>query len=184
MPPTILPIPPDNRNINKGRPSGTTKMNIATSNSAKQDCITAIALEYKSLVEQAVVTYAPKGHLIKLTDEKKEEFGLSADYYISTNTIQTHVKKKNPEPNRQTSPIQAAKESLIQICLTMGKVRQPLTPTEGILLMNSLIKDRQLQSDLVNYKKQHQDLGHGKYPERLGEVGRGFWYGFMKRHSH
>jgi hypothetical protein len=47
IPPTILPIPPDNCNINKGHPSGTTKMNIATSNSAKQDCITAIALEYK-----------------------------------------------------------------------------------------------------------------------------------------
>jgi hypothetical protein len=184
IPPTILPIPPNYRNINKGRPSGTTKMNIATSISAKQDCITAIALEYKSMVEQADVTYAPKGYLIKLIDEKKEEFGLPEDYYISTDTIRSRVKRKNPEPNRQTSPIQAAEESLIQLCLTMGKVRQPLTPTEGIHLMNSLIKDRQLQVDLVDYKKQRRDLGQGKYPERLGEVGRGFWYGFMKRHAH
>jgi hypothetical protein len=34
----------------------------------------------------------------------------------------------------------------------MEKVSQPLTPTEGIHLMNSLIKDRQLQLDLVDYK--------------------------------
>jgi hypothetical protein len=116
IPPTILlipPIPPHNRNFNKGCPSGTTKRNIASSHSAKQGCIAAIEKEYKSLVEQAGVTYAPKGYLTKLIDEKKEEFGLSADYYILTDTIRSCVKRKNPEPNHQTSPIEAAEEALI-----------------------------------------------------------------------
>jgi hypothetical protein len=51
IPPVPPPIPPHNSTINKGRPRGTMKVNIASSNSAKLDCsITAIAKGYQCLV--------------------------------------------------------------------------------------------------------------------------------------
>jgi hypothetical protein len=110
------------RTINKGRPLGSTKINIAKSNSDKLDCITAIEKYYQCLVEQTGEKYSPTGYLTKLIAEKKEEFGLPADYYILENMIQTCVFRKNAEPAQLTLPIEAAEESLIQLCITMGKL--------------------------------------------------------------
>jgi hypothetical protein len=50
----------------------------------------------------------------------------------------------------------------------MGNVRQPLTPTEGLQLMNSLIKDQELEKKLKEFKRQRK-LGGSE--EFLGEVG-------------
>jgi hypothetical protein len=68
------------------------------------------------LVEQINEKYTSKGYLTKLIDEKKEEFGLPADYYISLlSSIQSHVKRRKPKPVCQMWPIKAFKESLIQL---------------------------------------------------------------------
>jgi hypothetical protein len=180
IPPATIPPAPG---TNKGRPLGSSKVNIAKSNSNKKACLVAIAQDYQTICDETK-KYAPTGYLTKLIAETKVKFGLPAGFYISKNTIRSRVKRKNAEPSITMSPIHAAEESLIQLCLMMGKVRQPLTPTEGIQLMNSLIKDRELQSELIEYKRRRCHLGQGNYPERLGEVGRGYWYGFIRRHSH
>ena len=172
--------------INDGRPVGTTKVNIAKMNSKKAACITSIATKYQCKFEEGKrkFTIVPRGYLDDLIIAEKHQYGLPQDFYISRETILSRSKRKNPATAVTASPIEGAEESLVQICITMGNVRQPLTPTEGIQLMNSLIKDRDLQKDLIEYKKRRRNLGQGLYPERLGEVGRGYWTGFMRRQSH
>ena len=43
----------ENSTVNKGCPVGTTKVNIAKSNSKKKDCITAIATAYQAFVDNS-----------------------------------------------------------------------------------------------------------------------------------
>jgi hypothetical protein len=62
----------------------------------------------------------------------------------------------------------------------MGDVRQPLTPTEGLLLMNSLIRTEALQEKLIEFKRRCR---LGTDLEDLGVVGRPYWTGFMQRHG-
>jgi hypothetical protein len=51
---------------------------------------------------------------------------------------------KNLAPSHPgvTSPLAAADETLVELCIVTGNVQQPLTPTEGLQLMNSLIHNR------------------------------------------
>jgi hypothetical protein len=123
--------------------------------------------------------------LDRLITKKKTEYGLEKDYHISKETIQTRMKRKNPEPAYLKSSLAAAEETLVELCIQMGNARQPLKPSEGLQLMNSLIQDRQLQRELIAFKKARRGMGQGnKFPERLGEVGKGYWKGFMRRHGH
>ena len=64
----------------------------------------------------------------------------------------------------------------------MGNCCQPLTASEGLQLMNSFIKDRQLQETLINFKRQRRMVNH--LGEVLGKVGLKYWKLFMQRNAH
>ena len=57
---------------------------------------------------------------------------------------------------------------LIVICTQMGMIRQPLTVNEGIQLMNSLIKQANLQCDVITFQ-QARNLGNDVF--KYNEVG-------------
>ena len=79
------------------------------------------------------------------------------------------------------SPLAGAEETLVVLCIQMGKIRQPLNLTEGIALMNDMIKDTQMQEALKGFQPARH-LGSNLF--KFGEAGRGWWRGFMKRHGH
>jgi hypothetical protein len=50
--------------------------------------------------------------------------------------------------------------------------------------MSSLINDQDLQSNIIDFKRRHHNLGLGNFLERLGEVGQGYYKGFLCHHIH
>ena len=60
----------------------------------------------------------------------------------------------------------------------MGIIRRKLTVNEGIQLMNLLIKQTNLQCDVIEFQ-QARNLDN--YGFKYGEVGKGWWQGFLKK---
>jgi hypothetical protein len=116
----------------------------------------------------------PRGGLQKLIGEKKKEYGLPDEHFISLETIKSRLKRKRLDHFLRgvSSPLEEAKEVLVQIAISMGNIRQLLTPAEGLLLMNSLIKGKKLQDDLIEFKRRHK---MHEWEDKIGEVGRGYW---------
>jgi hypothetical protein len=165
-----------------GRPKGSTRANIGKENILKRKCKAEIAIAYenkKKEMKAAGHQHVSKGYLTDLIRQKKKDLGISKSYYISKKTIFTHLCTKRLDPTHPgvESPLLSAEESLVQICIAMGNVRQPLTPTEGLQLMNSLIKGREVREKLIDFKCQRRIVG-------LGEVGRSNWRLFMRQNSH
>ncbi len=166
-----------NTNPNKsGRPKGSTRENATKVKARNRQCVYEITKVYQDKMNEVRAAGRQRvtgNYLAKLIREKKRANGVPDSYYIAEKTIINRIKKRRLDPSHPgvSSPLAAAKEVLVQICIMMGNVRQPLTPTEGVQLMNSLIKDRDLQTDLVEFKKKRRDLGQSHYPERLDEVG-------------
>jgi hypothetical protein len=165
-----------------GRPKGTTVNDLNKENTLKDKCKANIAIAYashKTKMREAGRDRVSKGYLRKLIRDTKLDLGISENYYIAEKTIFTRlsVKRLNPSHPGVESPLLPAEESLVQICIAMGNARQPLTPTEGLHLMNSLIKDSELQEKLISFKRQRR-LGNS------GEVGRSYWTLFMRRNAH
>jgi hypothetical protein len=173
-------------NTNKaGRPKGSTRVNARKLSAKNKLCIFEIAKAYLEKMNEMRAAGRQRvtgNYLAKLIREKKRANGVPDSYYIAEKTIINRIKKRRLDPSHPGvfSPIAAAEEALVQICIMMGNVRQPLTPTEGLLVMNSLIKNQELQQKLIEFKLKRKlggDLEH------LGKVGRSYWTGFMKRHG-
>jgi hypothetical protein len=99
------------------------------------DCIAETAKAYNEkcdeVKEDGLTRFPTPGDLKRLI------------FYISDESIMTQQKRKSLDPSNSgvMSPITAVKEALVQMCIAMGNIRQPLTSSKGLQLMNILIKD-------------------------------------------
>ena len=51
------------------------------------------------------------------------------------------------------SPIAGAEQTLVAICIQMGKIQQPLNVTEGISLMNNIVVGTSYQDELRKFQE-------------------------------
>jgi len=74
--------------------------------------------------------------------------------------------------------VASAEMALVEICIQMGRIRQPLTGPQGVQVFNDLISGTPLEESLLDY----QQL---RCPEStaLGSCGTNWWKGFKKRHA-
>jgi hypothetical protein len=75
-----------------GRPRGSTKANIIKENKEKEHCKAEISKIYNQKMNEAEadgLTLVLRGYLKILICEKKKELGISAQFYISDETIRT-----------------------------------------------------------------------------------------------
>jgi hypothetical protein len=88
-----------------------------------------------------------KGHLEAVIKQKKDEYGVSDD--IPAATIRTRIKRGSLAPTHPgtSPPLRDAEMALVQICIQMGKMRQPLTRNEAITIMNDMISKQKWQSN-------------------------------------
>ena len=117
----------------------------------------------------------------KLNWGEKKSFAINA--HINMDTIRTRVKQNclTPAHPGTPSPLAAAEEALVQICIQMGNIRQPLTVSEGLKLINDFIDSTEIQSKLQEFQNIRK---LNSCTCSNGTVGKSYWRGFMRRHGH
>jgi len=71
----------------------------------------------------------------------------------------------------------------MQFLISMSNCRQPLTTTEGLQLVNSLIKGTKYERMVTKFQSKYCK-GTMKKTTKKGELGTQFWHNFMKCNSH
>ena len=166
-----------------GRPTGSTADSKVDMKTRYKKCMNEITMNYEAekMKYKALKKRLPKNYLKNLIEEKKKSFAINAD--INMDTIRTRVKQNclTPAHPGTPSPLAAAEEALVQICIQMVNIRQPLTVSESLKLINDLIDSTEIQSKLQefqNIRKLNSCAGSN------GTVGKSYWRGFMRRHGH
>ena len=72
----------------------------------------------------------------------------------------------------------AVEDTLVQICIQMGKIRQPLTGPQAIKTFNPLIKNTPMQDTLREFQQIRSPNS-----KTLGAVGIHWWQGFKRRNT-
>jgi hypothetical protein len=72
------------------------------------------------------------------------------------------------------------KDTLFETCFQMGKIRQPIDCTEAFELPNNLIEGTEIKGKLIEFQKSR---GLGTDSFTLGTLSKGWWRGFLNRHS-
>ncbi len=84
-------------------------------------------------------------------------------------TLTSHL---GPGPKSLLEEVELA---LVEICIQMGKIRQPLFCTKAIALMNRMIENTHKQQRLIDF---HQSRRLGTEVFKEGKVTSGWWRGF------
>ena len=163
-----------------GRPKGSTMQKKREDINNYKECVNAITEEYhnKLTFHKENRRRLMKGHLEAIIEQKKEEFGVSDD--ILASTIRTRIRRGSLAPTHPgtSPPLLNAEMALVEICIQMGKMRQPLTRDEAIAIMNDMISDTEMAERLTDFQRV-RTLNTNRY----GIVGKNWWQGFKKRHS-
>ena len=163
-----------------GRPNGSTMQKKREDINNYKECVNAITEEYhnKLTFHKESRQRLMKGLLEAIIEQKKEEFGVRED--ISEETIRGRIWRGNLAPTHPgtSPPLLEAETALVQICIQMGKMRQPLTRDEAIAIMNDMISKTEMAERLTDFQWVCT-LNTNRY----GVVGKNWWQGFKKRHA-
>ena len=115
---------------------------------------------------------------MKLIDEVKEKRGVSVK--ILPSAIRRRLDRQSLHTHHlaggQVSPLVKIEPTILGIIIQMARMRQCLTPSRALSLINSLIKDTPIQEELVAWKATNT-------PNTSGVVGKGYWRSFLKRNK-
>jgi len=75
------------------------------------------------------------------------------------------------------SLLEAVEVAFVQICIQIGKIRQPLSCTEAITLMNNMIENTTTKQKLIEF---HQSKRLGTDVFEKGKVTTGWWRRFLR----
>jgi hypothetical protein len=161
-----------------GRPKGSTMAKKKQDELNKTKCIDAIVVEYSKKYAASQSDggkRVERGYLKGLIDEKTKEFDI--DCSVSTKTTMNRNKRGAlTSLHGAKSPLEEVKLALVEICIQMGKICQPLSCMEAIALMNSMIENTQAKQQLVDF---HQSRRLGTKGFEKGRVTTSWWRGFL-----
>ncbi len=119
------------------------------------------------------------GYLEWLINEKKKEFGINCS--ISRRTIINCTQRGALTTNfGAKSLLEEVEVAFVQICIQMVKIRQPLSCTEAITLMNDMIENTSTKQKLIEF---HQSRRLGTDVFEKGKVTTGWWRRFLRRNE-
>jgi hypothetical protein len=180
------------KTLKKGPSSGTTTPITADERqleTTKNNCIhetTRLCVDKRKQVneENPDPCAVPTGFLSNLICAQKKVFHLPAEYNIPLATIRSRAqpgRSLKPAHPGTPSPMAALEQTVVDILRQRGRAGQPLTPTEALRVINSLIDNTPLQAKLIIWKEKHNQ---DQPDDKKGCLGLGYWAGFMKRHGH
>ena len=123
----------------------------------------------------------PRGRLGRIIAEVKVRNNLLDDTIIKSSCIRSRVKKQRTSVLQShpgtPSPLLAYEMEFVSVLIQMARMRESLSPTESMSLINDVIKGTQAQIDLVHWKKKHS-YGDSDV------LGVGYWNKFKQRNGH
>ena len=163
-----------------GRPKGSTNEKKREEIKNYKECINAVSQAYHSELTHCKdqKKKVKGGFLAQIIEKEKGKFDVSCN--IPEETIRSQIKQKRLVPTHRgtSAPLYNAELALVEICIQMGKIRQPLTCEEAIAIMNDMISETEMSDSLTQFQKVRTPNSG-----TIGVVGRNWWRGFKKRHA-
>lgn len=121
-----------------------------------------------------------RGYLWSLIAHIKEKNSILTTINIPESTIHQRAKRGNILSNGcggHVSPLTPLEPSFVSTIIQPARIRQCITPSQGLKLINSVIEGTLVQEDMLKFKLKCCS-------NRDGMVGLSYWYTFIQRNSH
>ena len=173
--------------VNKGgRPIGTTLQLQVKDEMNKSALLNEIADIYQKekTCNERKNTNMKSGRLRAIIEDTKLKWNLPK-MEVSLETIRSRVKRNHTEVYQRNggvkSPMLSVEPTLVMLMIQMARIRRSFNFTTGLSLANSLIKGTEIETQVLEFKRQHK-MGPDDDEGML--LGAGYWKGFWNRNHH
>ena len=165
-----------------GRPKGKTDKNSKILEANLIATVNEIALEYHNALQRNKRSRKrmKRGSLTSLIARIKAKNNVGADVVIAECTIRQRIKRDAVFTNGgrgHDSPLLPLEPTIVKIIIQMSRIRQCMTPSQGLKLVNCMIAGTPVQDDLILFKERICSNSNGT-------VGNSYLRGFMQRNGH
>ena len=142
-----------------------------------------IVLNFVRITENDYITNITKKSLFNhLVNEQITYRNLPADFKFPYETARSRIKRKSLTASGRESPLKDIDRQVVDLILCMSRIKNSLTPFEGLELVNDLIENTEgLKLKLIDWKLT-RNIYYSDY-ESLGRVGPNWWRSFMDRNG-
>ena len=186
IPPPPQPPPEEKAQPNKGgRPVGTTKKRkknkeLAEISAMNEICTLFNARRLSHKEKYGAKSRLPNGVLDDIIENVIDSHHLqNCDHGITKKRVRGRFMRNRRlhtlEFQGTESPLLTIEPKVVNIIIKMGEIREPLTPSKGLRLVNDLIKGTSVQKALINWKHASNCT---QDPSEYGTLGYSYWYGF------
>ena len=159
-----------------GRPSGSSNINKRRRNDEIIAMKNDIARDFQKVKTSGKRT--KNGQLRQIIESHKKKRNLE-DVDVPKATIRMRIQRNHSIVHHNhhgglQSPLLELDDTVVNVALMMARIRQCLSPSKGLALVNSLINNQPIQQRLIDWKR--------KFSSNCdGTVGYKYWRGFMKK---
>ena len=167
-----------------GRAKGETeqkKQQLADAVVAAKNEIAKLFLETVNTAKATTGKRVTNGALQAIIDDVRDRRNLPAEFTMLHSTVRKRIERGKIFATHRghTSPLISLEQSAVTTIKQMCRIRQCLTPNQGIALINSMVVGTDAQSKLVEWKNKNSHINDDI--DLQGQIGKGYWQGFMKR---
>jgi hypothetical protein len=124
----------------------------------------------------------PKGTYDKIIKEAEEKYSLE-EGSISKHTILMRLREERKTVTGgqgHVSPMIGVEVHLVDVILQLASMRQPLTATAALNLINSMVEKSKVEKEVIEWK--NQNLPPCAEGQNTAYLGKSYWRNFKKRH--
>lgn len=165
-----------------GRPKGITNEVVRNERKQIAEATVTASKRFKQVRDNARLRgrdRCVKGTLASIINAVEEEYGLPAGT-LDSNTIRQRVDRNNlsGQSESRTSPLLEIEPVLVEYCIRLARIGQPLTKDQLTGLAISMIEGTSIEEKLNAWKKKYSHFNDKN--ELLGD---GWYQGFINRNS-
>jgi len=164
-----------------GRPKGTTNEAIRDFKFKKKLALNWAAVQFEKAKEDGRSKW---GIYDSIVQEANKQYNLPQKYMITKKTVCSRLtpsRKLMVANTGLVSPMIRMEGYFVDIFLTLGAMRQPSNATEGLQIINSMIKGTVTETEVLEWKKKHLKLDC-KGTDDGPLLGPKYWANFLRRH--
>ena len=183
---TNLSIDNDSNRKKGGRPKHATnqkKKHIDVANAAFMNEVAVKCAEEKAACEDK---YLKRGRFDEIAKELRALRNISDSAVVSKRSAERRVQRGNLVITSRTggtpSPMAPYEDYFVDVIIKLSRCRHSISPNEGLMLINSLIKGTEIENKVKEWKIKHACVSDTSNAD--GKLGATYWKNFTKRHGH
>ena len=169
-----------------GRPKHAANQKKKCIGAANAAFINEVATKHAEEKAACMETHLRRGRFEEIVKELRALRSISDSAVVSKRSIERIAQRGNLAINNRTSgtqsPMAPYEDYFVDMIIKLSRCRHSMSPNEGLMLINSLIKGTDIENKVKEWKIEHACVSDISNVD--GELGATCWKNFTKRQGH